>query len=158
MIKWIAALVLALYVQGAAAASTAEVAWEAACKHSQYSCEGVEMPGVVVHEGITTHRGSVGAYIPGGDVIFIAAHLSGIDLKRILVHEMVHYLQWVSYPEHMFAPLLCAFEEEAWEVTDKVSPKAKRQGKNWILLYPQCYRWGVESGRLVLNDGDTSSR
>lgn len=125
MKKWLlaAALIITTFAAGAyAVASAREVrAFNDACVLSGYDCTDIARP-VVAYDDLASLKGLLGYYSPGTYVVFIARKLNKDVEYAVMVHEMVHYLQFRS---HMADGTLdsftnCTAEREAFEVSDKI--------------------------------------
>ena len=117
--------------------------WFEACDYTPYTCVGVPVPKVVLEE---MRPGLLGQY-RGGDTVYIRKGLTGVRLKEVLLHEMIHYLQkqvgGLTVPGP--AKEICAAEEEAFTQTDKWLIDNGYDflvvGKNWWKPYSHCWQW-----------------
>jgi hypothetical protein len=113
-------LVLALCSMAYAASRFEASAWEEACELSRYTCDGVDAP-VIEYDQIALAQGLLGYYVAGTRVVFVAVGLAPDKEYTVLVHEMVHYLQYKDAFLHGTPlPKSCEAEREAFEVSDKV--------------------------------------
>jgi len=95
-------------------------AWQEACEKSRYSCEGLSRP-VVEYDETGLEGGLWGYYMLGTRVVFLSTGLKPGQEYAVLVHEMVHYLQYSDYKRHPNVVLdRCTAEREAFEVSDQV--------------------------------------
>lgn len=96
-------------------------AWNDACTISGYVCEGTQRP-FVSYDRISGYEGLLGYYKPGTNVIFIAEGQNPDVEYSVLVHEMVHYLQYNEAAKAGMVDQIdsCAAEREAFKVSDLV--------------------------------------
>lgn len=101
-------------------------AWQEACDLGAYSCEGVDRP-VVEYDETGLESGLWGYYMLGTRVVFLSVGQPLEQEYSVLVHEMVHYLQY-TYAKRRQVTLndKCQMEREAFEVSDQV---LKRLGR-----------------------------
>lgn len=100
-------------------------AWQEACELSRYSCRSIKPP-VVEYDETARMTGLLGYYLLGTRVVFLAVGLKPHAEYAVLVHEMVHYLQYVHAKYDPSVKLeKCFMESEAFSVSDQV---AKRLG------------------------------
>jgi hypothetical protein len=116
----IAALLALLFgCIGLAAARTFEsAAWYEACTLSQYECEGVPPP-VIGTDETAQAQGLLGYYSVGTNVVIVATGLPPVEAYSVLVHEMVHYLQWQEMKKGRVYTR-CEAEFEAHAVKDVI--------------------------------------
>ena len=116
--------------------------WLEACKWTQYSCYGIEPP-LVQYERITDSLG----YYQGSQTIYVSNRLSGMQLKEVVFHETVHYLQVVVGGAQVpgWAYGICKLEEEAFYETDRFLVRFDKaylqRGDRWWWNYSYCYQW-----------------
>lgn len=113
-----------------------------ACRHSHVSCVNVPMPNIV----LTWMGGLWGAYSTATpDTVWIEFNLlygPAFQLKEVIVHEMVHYLDYTvrSNPMNSIRSV-CASEARAWAIGNKwleFNGYPQLVEQNWQRLYPQC--------------------
>ena len=131
-------------------------AWLAACDYTQYTCTGITPPKVVRKP---MRPGLLGTY-RGGDVIYINKTLGqGTPIQRVLMHEMVHYLQAKVGGLQVPGPAkeICAAEAEAFTQVDKWLIDVGRPdlvvGKDWWKAYTHCYEWYKPNFTPIALDG-----
>lgn len=136
---WVATGLLVLLMGLDARAADWSKQWEAMCRITEYSCEGITAPTVRV---INSVRGEAGGYA-GGDVIKVMK-ATRYYMKETAVHEMVHYLLTelgVYVIPTTSVDVFCASEAAAWEVSNKYRKRVqgrKLQYPKWWKLYPLC--------------------
>ena len=95
-------------------------AWNDACTLSKYSCEDIDPPRVE-YDDVALVEGLYGYYMIGTRVIFVSVGLEPDNEYSVLVHEMVHYLQYqTAKRNHTPMPGKCEAEREAFEVSDQI--------------------------------------
>ena len=117
------------------------VAWDYAC--TKFDCRGVPVPIVVTAEWLYDYGeagyGAWGFYYDGDPYVYVDPDLEPELRTVVTVHEMVHYLQWVTTGEN--APS-CDREAEAWSVGDDYALLIGRDdlvhGETWWVPYPRC--------------------
>jgi hypothetical protein len=115
--------------------------WTVACGITPYSCVGVQTPKM---KRVAMRPGLLGFY-DGSDTVYVNMNLNGIDLKEVLVHEMVHYLQvqvgGLKVPGR--PEPICRAEEEAFTLVDKwlikIGYKNMVVGPDWWRPYVHCW-------------------
>lgn len=117
--------------------------WMEACFYSQYVCANVNVPNVKFEK---MRKGLLG-YYNGTDTIYIRYGLTGVRLKEVLMHEMIHYIQKqvggliVPGP----AEQICHAENEAFGLVDQWLIDNRILwlvvGKNWWKPYTHCWKY-----------------
>ena len=118
----------------------AEMAWKDACELSRYDCRGLRAPDVLRTD---LHDGALGFYYSSMGVVYLRkeADLNDVLWYGVLVHEMVHYLQYerADFPRNAHGA--CLQEEEAFQVYDEIVEKLGRpdlKRPKWYRSYPSC--------------------
>lgn len=88
----------------------------AACSISKYNCNGLTVPQIRRTPEIA-RLGMRGLYF-GGNVVFLAGWLMPVQSRLTAFHEMIHVLQWYSYPIFLEASQRCVMEREALNYTN----------------------------------------
>ena len=100
-------------------------AWEQACVYKALNCKGLSAPQV---QYLNLEEGMLGYHIYGTDVVVINLSLLGTpESKYIIIHEMVHYLQFqmaaVLIPYRFIVISDCLMESEAFNIVAAIAHK-----------------------------------
>jgi len=115
-------------------------AWQEACELSRYKCEGVAPP-LVEYDETGLASGLLGYYLLGTRIVFISAGQEEQAEYAVMVHEMVHYLQYMT-ATRVGGLILerCSMEREAFEISDQVLKRLGlgEQARNGNLIDYGC--------------------
>jgi hypothetical protein len=119
LLSLLAVATLSVAAFGAAYASTEARAWREACLISGYNCSKWAPPSVKYDE-FGLEKGLYGYYSIGTSVVFVSTGLHPDVTYGIMLHEMVHYMQYRYAQDHstVLGMNHCAAEREAFEVSD----------------------------------------
>jgi hypothetical protein len=114
---------------------TKEPAWDLVCTHSDYTCVGIKEP-VVVEADLV--NGIYGEYFPGDQWVILRVNMEEPQRTIVLVHEMVHYLQWSHGKSKLDDPMSvrCKREKEAFDVSYEVSLELGAPDTQWFEVAP----------------------
>lgn len=110
--------------------SADSAAWREACELSRYNCKGIHPP--AVRESMIVEAADLYGLYFGGNTVWLRVGLPPNLRYAVTVHEMVHFLQAkVDGKGPPFGSQLetCLREEEAYEISDRVTTRLGIAGK-----------------------------